>query len=76
MKTFTLPDILTDEEIDWVVDLYDELGDTGAFVQRCYDDLVEPILPRICVALDQEMNGRYICYAIQYILGCTRKPPL
>ena len=61
MKTTTLPDFLTDEQIKKVQKLY---PDTKAIQVQ----VIEPNMAEINRKLGQENNATYLAYAVVYVL--------
>lgn len=72
-KTFTLPDILTTDEIARAVALY-ATAKPGTFAKRCAAEIIEPVLPRINAKLGQENNAAYLAYGVQYVLSTSGMP--
>jgi hypothetical protein len=70
MKSFTLPDILTEQEIAQAVELY-KTAPAGTFAAKVKEKLVLPNLKRIEEKLGQEMDAGYVAYAIEYVLSSS-----
>jgi hypothetical protein len=68
MKTMTLPDFLTNEEIDKALRLYRSAA-PGTFAQRCCDEIIKPVMPRINKALGQENDAKYLAYAVEHVFS-------
>jgi hypothetical protein len=67
MRTITLGDFLTDDEIAKAV----RLGDHA----KILDQIVAPNMERINAALGQENDARYLAYAIEYAVTHGRGSP-
>lgn len=79
MKTATLSEFLTPEEIKRAISLYGEAR-AGTFATRCEAEIVKPSLARINTALGQENNARFVAYAIEFAITeafgrVVKRPP-
>jgi hypothetical protein len=76
MKHITLPDFLTETEIEQATALWRKLGTGAAFVGAVEASIIVPNMDRINAALGQENNARYLAYAVDYVFsqaGATRE---
>lgn len=69
MKHMTLPDFLTDEQIESALALYKKFKDTGRFAEECAKQVIEPNMAEINRKLGQENNAKYLAYACEYVFG-------
>ena len=69
MKTCTITDILTEEEIVQARKLYRQLKDTGRFATEVCKTLIEPNMARINHRTGQENDPKYLAYAVEYVLS-------
>lgn len=67
MKSVTLRDFLTSDEVDQAVKLY--TYHRPAFHNRCRDEIIKPVIERINADLGQENNPDYLTYAVEYVLS-------
>ena len=67
MKTMTLGQFLTRDEIDQCWKLWRTLEGTGRFASTVAKDIIEPNLARINAALGQENDARYLAYGVEYV---------
>ena len=66
MKTMTLPQFLTDAQIDQAIRLYEVHGmDAVAKIQA---QVIAPNMTAINAKLGQENDSRYLAYAVVYVL--------
>lgn len=72
MKTVTMRDFLTSDEVDKAVELY--TYHRLAFHNRCRDEVIKPVIDRINADLGQENDPDYLTYAIEAMFA--RKPDL
>lgn len=66
MKTATIADFLTHEEIKKATKLYQEVGGTPTFAKTCRDEIILPVITRINKQLGQENDPLYLAYAVEY----------
>ncbi len=69
MKTVTLPQFLTEEQIDQAIRLYRFHGDDA--VEPIRTIVIEPNMAEINAKLGQENDARYLAYATVYVLSQT-----
>lgn len=69
MKHITLPDFLTDAEIDRAKAIWERLRDTGSFAAEVDREIITPNLARINAALGQENDPRFLAYAVEYVFS-------
>jgi hypothetical protein len=67
MKTMTLPQFLTDSQIAHAVKLYEAHGMDA--VGKIQTQVIEPNMSAINEKLGQENDGRYLAYAVAYVLS-------
>lgn len=67
MKTVTIREFLTSDEVDKAVKLY--TYHRPAFHKRCRDEVIKPVIDRINTALGQENDPDYLVYAIEAVLS-------
>jgi hypothetical protein len=65
-RTFTLNDILTEQEVILVTKIY--RNDNSHFRKRVHDEIVLPNMDRINKALGQENDPGFITHAIEYVM--------
>lgn len=69
-KTVTIGDFLTEAEIERAQRLFQECQRTGAmFAGRCAREIIEPQMPRINAALEQENDAYYLAYCVELAIG-------
>jgi len=68
VKTFTLPQFLTEAQINEAARLYEIHGDLDATAQ-ILTRVIEPNMPAINEKLGQENDPRYLAYAVVYVLS-------
>ena len=64
MKTMTLPQFLTDEQIAHAVKLYEAHGMDA--VGKIRTEVIEPNMAAINARIGQENDARYLAYAVVY----------
>ena len=67
MRTVTLPQFLTEEQIDQAIRLYQFHGDDA--VEPICALVIEPNMTEINAKLGQENDARYLAYATVYALS-------
>jgi hypothetical protein len=72
LKTVTLPQFLTEEQIAEAVRLYEAHG-TGA-VPKILARVIEPNMDAINAKLGQENDARYLAYAVVHVLTRAANP--
>lgn len=71
MKTMTLPDFLTDEQIAAALKLYEVHGmDATSMICK---QIIEPNLAAINAKLGQENDARYLAYACVYVFSQSQQ---
>ena len=68
MKTVTLPQFLTDEQIKQAARLYETHGLSEA-CEQILTHVIEPNMATINKKLGQENDARYLAYAVVYVLS-------
>jgi hypothetical protein len=71
MKTVTIQDFLTPEEIEKAADLYAKCAaddKSAPFSVVCAREIIEPVIDRINHALGQENDPKYLAYCVEYTL--------
>jgi hypothetical protein len=71
VKTATLPQFLTDEQIAEAMQLYQTYGFSAA-VEKIRSRVIEPNMETINAKLGQENDSRYLAYAVVYVLDQER----
>lgn len=71
MKTMTLPDFLTDQQIAAALKLYEAHG-MDATSKIC-KQIIEPNMAAINAKLGQENDARYLAYACVYVFSESEK---
>lgn len=74
MKSITINDILTPEEINRAVELYKRHKGTGQFANIVMAKLILPNMPRINKKIGQENDAKYLAYAVEYVLMQSEQP--
>lgn len=67
MTTVTIRDFLTSEEVNRAVELY--TYHRPAFHNRCRDEVIKPVLPRINADLGQEYDPDRLVRAIESVFA-------
>jgi hypothetical protein len=67
MKTVSLKDFLTDEEILRAIKFYKTCS-SGAFARTVDEQIITPNILRINKALGQENDPRYLAYVVERVL--------
>jgi hypothetical protein len=70
----TLPDFLTDEQIDEAVQLYEKHGHRA--VEKIRARVIEPNMTTINAKIGQENDSGYLAYAVVYVLDQARRGQL
>jgi heme oxygenase len=73
MKTMTIDQFLTSEEIDRAAALYQKLAGTGTFAATVDAEIIAPNMERINKALGQDNDSRYLAYAVEYVFNQLQK---
>lgn len=68
MKTITLPDFLTADQIEQAYRLY-QTADDHEFARLCAEEIITPHLVEINGKLGQENDPRYLAYCCQYVFN-------
>lgn len=71
MKTITLPQFLTEEQIAQAIALYEEHGMDA--VDEIRTQIIAPNLAAIDAKLGQPNDARYLAYAVVYVLSQVEK---
>lgn len=71
MKTITIREILTEEEINRAIELYQHAA-SGTFARRCSKEIIQPSIERINAALGQANDPLYLAYAVEYALSMAK----
>lgn len=66
MKTITVGQFLTDQEIAKAIKIFRE--DHSNFHERVRTEIIEPNIGRINAALGQDNDARYLTYAVEYAM--------
>lgn len=72
MKNVTLPDFLTDAQIQQAARIYEIYTDEAA-VKEIQDRVIAPNLSTINTKLGQENDARYLAYMVVYVLSQVTK---
>jgi hypothetical protein len=67
MKTITIGEFLTDQEIEQVSRLY-RTAQPGTFNRLLTEQIIQPNIERINKALGQENDARYLAYVVEFAL--------
>jgi hypothetical protein len=73
-KTITLPEFLTDGQIDKAVRLYEAHGHWDS-VAKIQAQVIEPNMAAINVKIGQENDARYLAYAVVHVLSQRKEAP-
>jgi hypothetical protein len=66
LKQISLGEMLTPEQLEAALTLWNELKGTGRFAAEAARIIIEPNLPAINQKLGQENDARYLAYALEY----------
>jgi hypothetical protein len=69
VKTVTLPDFLTEEQIAEAVQLYEAEAEGIDATEQILTRVIEPNMAAINKKLGQENDARYLAYAVVYALS-------
>lgn len=69
----SLPDFLTEQQIEAASKLYEQLKDTGRFADECAKQIIEPNIAEINRKIGQENDPRYLSYAVEHVLNQSSK---
>lgn len=73
VKTLPLGAILTKEEMEQAIGIYDNLGASKAqFAERCAAEIIRPVIARINEQSGQENDPKYLSYCVEYALLRSR----
>ena len=80
MKTITLPEFLTEDEIQTVLDLWKGWSRYSHPIGKSYaktvcEEVIRPNLERINKALGQENDPMYLAYAVEFVMRNAGKNP-
>ncbi len=67
VKTLTVGQILTKEEMEQALKLYKEC-ETYNFASRCAKEIIAPVISRINRDSGQENDARYLAYCVEYAI--------
>ena len=69
-KDITLPDFLTEYEIQQVSEIFKEHkdSDSGTVATKICKEVIEPNLERINKSLGQDNDPTYLAYACEYVM--------
>tara|TARA_Y100000034_G_scaffold135296_1_gene206611 strand:- start:1835 stop:2050 length:216 start_codon:yes stop_codon:yes gene_type:complete len=70
MKTMTLPDFLTSQEIKEVERIWRTAG-AGKVAKQICEQVIQPNMARINKALGQENDAMYLAYACEHVMNQT-----
>jgi hypothetical protein len=70
-KQITLPDFLTEDQIDSALAIYREHKGTGNVAKLIASKVIEPNMKTINEKLGQENDAMYLAYACEYVFGET-----
>jgi hypothetical protein len=76
MKSVTIQDFLTPEEIEKAADLYAKCtadDQSEPFSVLCTRDIIEPVIDRINRTLGQENDPKYLAYCVEYVMTKLRE---
>lgn len=76
MKSVTIQDFLTPEEIEKASDLYTKCAaddHSAPFSVLCARDIIEPVIDRINRDLGQENDPKYLAYCVEYVMTKLRE---
>lgn len=65
-KSMSLPDFLTQEQIDAAWALYQK-AQPGTFARQCSEQIIQPNMAEINRKLGQENDASYLAYACEYV---------
>ncbi len=65
VKTLSVGQILTTEEMEQALKLYKEC-ETHQFASRCATEIIAPVISRINRDSEQENDARYLAYCVEY----------
>jgi hypothetical protein len=68
MKSVTLPDFLTEEQIQQALELFKKAA-PGTFAAECARQIIEPNLQEINRKLGRENDPRYLAYACEFVFN-------
>lgn len=68
-KSITLPDFLTDTQIEAAQALYKKFKNTGRFATECAKQIIEPNMAEINRKLGQENDAKYLAYACEFVFN-------
>lgn len=72
MKSFTLPDLLTEDQIAHAAQLYKAHGMEA--VSKIQAEVIEPNMASINEKLGQPNSLRYVAYAVVYVFSEAEEP--
>jgi hypothetical protein len=61
-----ISDFLTVEEVVTAIKLY-RIARAGTFAEKCAEEIIEPVLPRINEKLGHENHPLYLAYLVEYV---------
>lgn len=76
MKTITIGDFLTEDEVKEALALFTRLSKTGEsfhYAKHCAAEIIRPNIDRINKALGQENDVMYLAYAVEYTIRESSK---
>lgn len=69
MKHITLPDFLTDEQIEAALALYKKHKGTGRVAKEIAAQIIQPNMDEINRKLGQENDASYLAYACEHVFN-------
>jgi hypothetical protein len=72
MKQFQLGDLFTEEEIDKATEIMATGRDAIGKHQRLKEEVVQPVMPRIAAATNQENDPDYLAYLLEWVVLQSR----
>jgi hypothetical protein len=69
-KKIGIADFLTVEEVVEAIKLYRDARE-GTFAQKCADEIITPVLPRINNKLGQDNHPLFLAYMVEYVFMQT-----
>lgn len=73
-KIMTIGAILTKQEMEQAIEIYDNLGATQKhqFAERCAAEIIRPVIERINAQAGQENDPLYLADCVAYAIMKTR----
>lgn len=71
-KSMTLPDFLTEDQINAAIAIYRKHKDTGRCATEICKQIIEPNMAAIQIKLGQQCDAKYLAYCCEHVFNETK----